>query len=516
MRRPAVRIALFFLAGIFISRVLGVPSGTSFALLLPCLFLIPRFKKRELFMGALCAGFFLLGVCREGLERRIPPEDISSFAPQTKEILLGVISTAPEIRRKGKREQSSFALKLRGSFRDGKLEKRSGKIQVFIFNSGRRFEFGDIVKISGELKIPPSASGTGGFSYRAYLETKGIRRVFYGYGRGSVLSVEKGLLSFNKRVLRIRDSVEARLEKHFPFPEREILKALLIGARRNIPSQISADFSKTGTTHILAVSGMNVSIVSGFAYFLLRLCFLPRRINACLCLVFIGFYVFLAGCNPPVARAGIMGGILMTGLIFEKDSELLNSLAIALFVLLFLNPLNLWALDLQLSFLCILSIFFFAFSVKNECLVQENGSAQKTSPARRILRFYAEIFRMTFAATLGTWPLILYYFHIFAPSAFIANILVVPLMNFATFTGFLALPFLFLFGDRASFLAFFPLWAIRLSTWINHGLAAIPFGHFYFYSFPRILVWGYYGIGFPAFLYFRTRFWKGGGGKPAD
>jgi len=508
--RPAVRITFAFTAGIFLSRTLGVPPIPAFGLLPAALLLIPAFKKKKIAMAALYAGFFLLGICREGLERRLPPEDISKFPCAAKEILTGTVSSAPEIRRKGRREQVSFVLNAQGALSGGKTEMRSGRVQVFLFNPGRRLEFGDCVKISGELKIPPGASGKGQFSYRAYLEVKGIRRVFYGYGRGGLSYLERGRPSLIKNMYRVREAVESCLERHFPFPEREILKALLIGARKNIPPGITSDFSKTGTTHILAVSGMNVSIVSGFAYFLLRLCFLPRRVNAGFCLAFIAFYAFLAGFNSPVARAGIMGAILMAGLIFEKDSELLNSLAIALFILLFLNPLNLWALDLQLSFLCILSIFLFGFPLQNECLVREEGGIGRPSPARRILRFYAEILWMTVAATLGTWPLILCYFHIFAPSALIANILVVPLMNFATFAGFLVLPFLFIPGIPVPILTFFPLWAIRLSVWINHALSFVPFGHFYFYSLPEAFVWAYYGILFPASFYLRARFWRRG------
>lgn len=493
MRRPAIGCACAFSLGMFISRELLVPRPAAWGLLCAALIPVLFLKRRKYFCAALFAAFLFLGCLREGLTRIIPRDDISNFFPEGKGAITGRVESIPEIRMKGRREKISFVMSVQSVSFGGEQALRSGKVQVSFFNSRADLEYGDRVRLYGELRIPPAATFPGEFDYRKYLENRGIRRIFFGFGGRSVSVLGKSGDSIFKRVFSVRSAILKKLDSALPFPENQILAALVVGARKGIPEGITEDFRRTGTTHILAVSGMNVSIVSGFIFLLLRLCFIPRRLNALLSLFFIGIYVLLSGCNAPVARAGIMGAILMFGLFLEKESELANSLAIAFFILLFVNPGNLWACDFQLSFLSVLGIFLFGPGFTNECLIDEHGRRERPSVWRRIGRFYLDILRVTLAAMIATWPLLVYYFRLFSPVSFPANMLILPFMNFATFAGFLILPVLFIFERAGVLLAFFPLAAVRLSIECDHWLARIPFGHFYFPPVPAGVLWIYYG-----------------------
>jgi len=448
---------------------------------------------------------------RGGLAGIVPADDISKLAGEGKVAITGRIDSLPEIRMRGRREKIAFVLSVQAVEIRGRTERRQGKVQVSVFNSGADLQYGNRVRLFGELRVPPAAAGPGQFDYRKYLANRGIRRIFMAFGKRSMRVLGEGDSSFLKKIFLFRTAILRKIDTSLPFPENQILSALLVGARKGIPQEISDDFVKTGTTHILAVSGMNVSIVSGFIYLLLRLCFIPRRLNALFCLLFIGAYVLLSGCNAPVARAGIMGGLLMLGLFLEKESELANSLAIAFFILLFANPGNLWACDFQLSFLSVLGIHFFGPRLENECLIDQDGKKEAATPLRRLGRFYRDILWVTFAAMLGTWPLLLYYFRLFSPVSFLANLAILPPMNFATFAGFLVLPFLFLWEKAGVLLGILPLGAIYLSVRCTHWLAGVPFGHFYLPAFGTGILWLYYGLFFPGMLLLRARFvrlWK--------
>ena len=259
--------------------------------------------------------------------------------------------------------------------------------------------------------------------------------------------------------------------------------------------------------HILAVSGLNVSIVGGLLYFLMRLAGFPQKLNAFISLIFVSIYVLISGYNAPVLRAGIMGAILMGGLLIERESEILNSLGIAFFALLFFKPQNLFLPGFQLSFLSVLAILLIVprFNIESFGTEKNLLGVRRRSFWRGVLRFYLSIFLATAAATVGTLPLVLYYFRIASPISFLANLSIVPLMNLATFSGFLILPSLFAPDWVGACLKWLPLLSVKVSLVLNHLLARIPFASFYVPSLPMYLLWIYYGVILVFFLLPRER-----------
>jgi len=492
MRRPFLALGVAFGAGVFLSRQLLLSPQLPLCLALLC-FPLSFQRGRRAFMIAISAAFFALGLARESMDRILPQDHISNQALSGKAVFNGKIRTSPEIKIKGRRRITSFELELASVERQGENRSVKGRVLVYGFNVREGLDYGDSVRIYAEAKPPKGAVNPGQFDYRRYLAQRKITRTLYAFGSRGIDVDRKGGPSLFGAIFHLRTWFKDVIDRTFPFPEREILAALVIGMRKQIPERIKEDYARTGTTHVLAVSGLNVSIVGGLVFLLFRLAGLPQKLNALLSLLFIMVYVVLSGGNPPVFRAGIMGVILMLGILIEKKSDLRNSLAFAFFLLLFLRPQNLFSADFQLSFLCVSAIAILVPRIKNECFIEEKGRRRAPSFWRSMLSFYQNIFLATVAATLGTFPLILYYFHLASPVSLIANVAIVPLVNLATFSGFLLLP-LAAFSDHFRILTVIPLVAIKIALVINRFLASLPWASFYLPSPPVWVLGLYYSV----------------------
>ena len=249
------------------------------------------------------------------------------------------------------------------------------------------------------------------------------------------------------------------------------------------------------------MSGLNVSIVGGLLYFLLRF-LLPRKLNAffSLCLVF--FYAAISGFNAPVLRAAIMGGILLAGIMVDKDADVMNSLAAAFLILMIMNVEHLFSAGFQLSFLSVLGMILLMPREKLDAHAKNGryGQSRRSRWIRAIVKFFIDILTATFAATAATLPMVLYYFRIVSPVSFLANLILVPLMNFATFMGFITLPLFFVNPGFAEAAARIPLAAVKAAFAVNAALAQLPFASFHAPS-PHPVFIGLYYAAFLAIIF---------------
>lgn len=495
VNRPFLPFSTVFALGICLSRWGLWESRPFLAPLWVIAALTPFVRNRKLFVGFLLAGFFLLGALSETETRVFPAHSIRQVKVSNPVSLRGRVVSLPEIIRKGKRETVSWIFSTSSLQSEKGVEAVQGNVQVFIINSGARPAYGEEWQLYGFLEPPENAPYPGQFDYRRYLAERKIHFIFKGYGRRSAYCLRKGKRSFLSLILGMREGIKKKMDRYFPFPEREIMSALLIGFQKRIPESIRNDFARTGTAHLLAVSGLNVSIVGGLLYFFLRF-FLPRKWNALLSLLLICFYAAISGSGAPVLRAAMMGGLLFAGLVIDKDAELLNSLAVAFFLLLVSDPGNLFSAGFQLSFLSVLGIFMVMPWVRTK---RENAGGRRrqgrvTLVIRKTAGFFTGILTATFAATLATLPLVLYYFRIAAPISFLANLVLVPLMNLATFLGFMILPLFFLAPSWAVLAGNLPLLAVKIGLKINALLSQFPFASFYVPSPPLWIIWLYYGV----------------------
>jgi competence protein ComEC len=276
---------------------------------------------------------------------------------------------------------------------------------------------GDRVAVSGVLQDAPTFPG---FDYRAYL----LRQDLGSYMRQAQITVleREADLSPLTRLERARREAGALLARLLPEPQAGLLRGILLNQRHALDAALAADFATTGTAHLIAISGANLTILIGIVFWLTRRR-LGARWAAALALASIGLYTLFVGAEPPVVRAAIMGGLGLVGLGLGRATHAWTLLGAAALGMTLLNPL--WVLDIgfQLSFAAMVGLI----SLTPILLTR----LHRVPPGLR------EMLAATLAAQLCTDPLIVYHFGYLSLIGPPANLLTEPLLPFIMLTGML-------------------------------------------------------------------------------
>jgi competence protein ComEC len=186
-------------------------------------------------------------------------------------------------------------------------------------------------------------------------------------------------------------------------------------------------FSHTGTAHILAISGLHVGFVFSMALILFRILNFPVRMQAFLTIVVIIIYCLITGGRPPAVRASIMAVMILTGMILVRPVNIWNSLALSAFLVLVLNPMELFGPGFQMSFMAVSGIVYI------------NPRLQKLwRPSNSWLGRGWKAVTVITGAQAAILPLAAYYFNIFPLISFPANLVVVPILGLVVGLGFSA------------------------------------------------------------------------------
>lgn len=301
-----------------------------------------------------------------------------------------------------------------------------------------------------------------GFAYDKYLATKGIYAVCY---RPQYVDVHpSSSLSVTGAILTIKSFVIDTLRSTLPEPHASFLSGLLFGGSTALSGDLKDDFRATGTSHILAASGYNVSIFSvAFLSFILSTR-VGRRRGLILTTILLVLYVIVAGASAAVVRAGIMGFLIVLEKWMSRKAYMLNAfLLTASFMLLFNPLLLLYDVGFQLSFVATVAIVTF------------------TKPWSERLDFVPttlgmrEAFAGSLAAIVLTLPIVLWHFGAISLVAPFANLLVLPLVPYAMITTGIGLFFGSVFDPIGS-LVMLPTWAFsNVMLRVIEMFGSIPF-----------------------------------------
>ena len=296
------------------------------------------------------------------------------------------------------------------------------------------FHYGTLLTLTCPLKVPKNT--TPDFDYRMYLAMKGIGFVCYpqqwqreGNDGGNVS------LRF---IFHLRNSMEDSLDRFVVYPESGLGKGLLFGGNSYLTKETQTMFSRTGMSHIVAVSGANVVIIAESLFLLMIACGLWRRQALVVAGGGILFFVIMVGASASAVRAGLMGGLVLLASFSGRVSDGFRLWSLSAAVMLYFNPLLLrYDLGFQLSFMATLGIlscmplFEVMLRTKKYAMLQE-------------------IIWMSIAAELFVLPIIFYNFHTFSTISLVANVLVLPVIPIAMLFGFLTSLFGFIFIPIAS------------------------------------------------------------------
>jgi competence protein ComEC len=300
--------------------------------------------------------------------------------------------------------------------------------------------YGDRLRAYGTLETPPVYET---FSYRDYLARQGVHSLMpYAYvtrlAKRQANPLIQVIYDFRAHAFEIVYAL-------FPDPEASLLAGILLGVESGISPEVREAFNHTGTTHIIAISGFNITIVAAIFTSLFGR-WLGARRSAIAAGIAIAVYTILVGADAAVVRAAIMGGLSLLALRLGRQTDGMASLAAAAIAMTALNPLVLWDVGFQLSFAATLGLVLYAEPLNNWFIRVAKRHLPEVQ-AKWLARPISEFVLFTFAAQVTTLPLTAYYFNRISMSALVANPIILPaqppvmiLGGLATLAGSLWLP----------------------------------------------------------------------------
>ena len=332
------------------------------------------------------------------------------------------------------------------------------------------------------MRHPRRFDNPGAFDYPAYLATQGI--FLEGWAREPVETVRasrgSAILAF---VFRLRALLLQRLDGTMPPAEAGLLKATVLGDRSGLSPEMNRAFLDSGTYHILAISGLNVSILAGALFGLFRLLRASPRLAALVSALLVTLYAALAGGSASVIRAAVMADAYLLGVILDRRGDLLNTLALSALALLWWNPRFLFDVGFQLTYLATLGIIL-------ALPRSESTLAQLPRP----LRWALESVVITLAATAMTLPILASAFNRLAPVGVLANLPIVPLSGLITGLGTAASAFVLVTPAGLPWLNHVNAWLVDLLFWMARWFAAWPWSTFRVYTPTPGMLAAYYGL----------------------
>ena len=345
---------------------------------------------RRVQLGALCVLAFALGAGRFLLA--IPRFDERSLAGHNGEWVTfeGVVVAESDERDK----YTNLRVRARRLLLpDGAAREVNGLVLVSTARHPR-YEYGDEVRVEGLLEIPWQFEG---FSYRDYLSRRRIYSVMGGaqvdlLAENQANPLMSYLLAFKRRA---EESIAGLLSE----PQAGLLTGILLGVESGIPEDLVSDFSATGTTHLIAISGFNITIISGILAGLAQRLFDRRRAT----LVAMGgvvIYTLLVGASAAVVRAALMGLLYLFGRYIGRPSYAPVSLSAAAVALTAWNPHVLWDVGFLLSFAASAGLMLYTEPLERavEGVLRRIMSAER---AGRMVTSISDILLVTIAAQTG-------------------------------------------------------------------------------------------------------------------
>ncbi len=441
-------------------------------LLLLLVFLVRRFRLSWFFL--LIALALPLGLWHCGSQAH----ELTSLGQEGPATVIGEIIEDPQV----EGDRTSLFLRVfwveQGSFGGN----RTGLLYAQAWQSPL-LQRGDLVRVKGKLDRPEEG-------FASYLRTKGV---FWSLRSGQAERLGSALTPLGETLLAGQKGAEAEVLQAVPGPSGQILAGILMGRVSTLDPSLERPYQETGTAHILAASGINVSLLLAFLLLLGRWLRLPRKLPLLLAIPLVLLYATLCGWLPSIFRAAVMGLVGILAILSTRERDYPTTLALAALAVLALQPLALFALDFQLSFLATAALFAFL-------------PEMQTWLPGRFPRWLSSAFFVTLAAQLGCLPLLASTFHLLSLVAPLANLLIAPLVAVilplglagVTLTAihpFLGQPFLWLAGQGA--------W---LMDQVVRGLASLPSSHLVTPSAPawlETLYWLLLGFSLALLLLYR-------------
>ena len=511
LSRPLFFLALFALLGELILTP-EIPFSYRFlflfSLLFLSLFLFRKKKNRLFFCSLLCLTLFILNFYSVNHRYRAERESIGYILP-LQAVLRGKVMYVEE-------QEKKWKLLLSACIVDTALEKKNSSIkneEKYQKRNDLHFQKlilylpkestgegsmplplpGQICSVKGHFLELSPATNEGEFSLPSYYKGEGISGVF----QAKTIELVRGESSpFAKELFTLKQSLGNRIDALFPEETAGFLKSLFLGERSGITLSEKNLYQSAGISHILAISGLHLSLLGGFFYRLLRKTKLSSLLSSLITSFFLFSYFLFTGSSHSAFRALFMLFLRFAAIQLGKGKDLLSQLSFALLFLLWLNPLSLYSIGMQCSFFTLFVFFLLeerpgkAVRKKKEkalskiCKKHALGFSKHPSLLLKFPAYLSQLIPcllstlphrlqgsfLFYLALLPLFSLTQFSFPLYAP---LLNLLLLPL-----------LPFFFLLGAVSIFLSYLPeqdFLLLRLLSFSSRFLLNLLFQSFHLF-----------------------------------
>lgn len=459
---PIAIVASFYLLGILVDRIFDVPlwiiTSTSLILCLSWVVLLickNRFATHCLLMFWLTLGLLNHHLCwspdiqndiRSLISKKSEPIFVRAQLIKSPERIPvseeNKLSVQPQI------EKTRLSVKCEQYLQDGAWHSVSGKMLVYITGQTPHLQIGDDIEMLGRFFIPSPSNNPGEWDFESYMRQKQISCLMTvrhpdGVKRLTEGGWEWGLSKWRSSVRRFW---ETTFEKHLREENYPLAVALTLGDRTSLTPDIQHAFLASGAMHFLAISGMHIGILFGAIFFALRISNISLRRSLASSIVLIILFAFVTEARPSVIRATIMLTFGVIGPLLGRRISPLSSLVLAAFIILLFDPLAIFDIGAQLSFIAIgVIIVYSGLQNRQEEKPLDELEAEmiesERSPFQKFLFHFWGLFKSGVYLSTIIWliamPLVAGTFHFTAPLGSIVSVLLWPVLALGLITGFL-------------------------------------------------------------------------------
>jgi competence protein ComEC len=341
------------------------------------------------------------------------------------------------------------------------------------------YHYGDLLKVKGVLEAPPRFAG---FDYQAYLAREGIYAVVL--APDIELVEARSGFSFLGWTYDLRQRLSDSLARVLPEPQAGLAQGILLGIRSTLSPDLRDQLALTGTAHLIAISGINLTIIAGMVLALgLRLFGRRHYYYIWLSLAVVWFYSFLSGLQAPVLRAAIMASVFLFAELLGRQKWATPALIASAAIMVGIDPQLLWSVSFQLSFLAMAGLIFISPVLQKPVENFVSNRWGEEGWAARLILPVTDSFAVSLGAILAIGPVMVANFGVFSLVGPLTTFLISPAIT----------PIIFL-GSLTAFVGLLNLtaaWIIGWTAWLFLGymlgiiglfahfpLAAVPAGGF--------------------------------------